>query len=75
MHLFYNKSQNNTDKNFNSIPNTYNNKLINNSKQNNQIYINLNFNKNLNNLTQQSNPKTSNKFKNKEKIDILIKLI
>ena len=64
MPLFNNQSQNNTNKNFHSVNSAYNNNYIKDAKSNtNQIHIN--FNNNFGNLTQQLNPKISNKLKEK----------
>ena len=64
MPFFSNQSQNNTNKNFHSVNSAYNNKYIKNVKSNtNQIH--MNFNNNFGNLTQQLNPKISNKLKEK----------
>jgi hypothetical protein len=63
--LFNNQSQNNTNKNFHSVNNIYNN-IINKNSINIKINDNqkrINFTNNFSNLTQQLNPQNSNKIK------------
>ena len=71
MPLFNNQSQNNTNKNFHSVNNIYNNiatkNIINGINQKN-----INFTNNFNNLTQQLKPQNTNKLKNQSEAFIKI---